>query len=109
MKPIVSARRASARVGELVDREPFDEHPAVVDLVEPREAVQERRLARPRRAHDGEELSLRHTRSRPLRAQNVGRRQTSGTTLRTALRHADGIGHLTTSISLEARGRSSAL
>jgi hypothetical protein len=56
----------AGRVGQLVNGFPVNEHAAGVDLVQPRDAVQERRLARARRAHDGDELALRDLEVEPV-------------------------------------------
>ena len=49
-----------------------DEHAPVVDLVEPGQAVEQRRLSRAGRAHHREELALRHGEVEPLERDDVG-------------------------------------
>ena len=56
-------RRAAARalgVGQRVQVDAVEQHAAAVDVVEARAAVEQRRLARARRAHDRHELALVH-------------------------------------------------
>ena len=43
-----------------MDAEPVDEHTPGIDLVEAREAVEQRRLPRAGRSHHGHELALRN-------------------------------------------------
>ena len=51
---------------------PLDEHPSVVDLIEPGQTVEQRRLSRAGRSHHREELALRHGEVEPLERDDVG-------------------------------------